>query len=1735
MAKNPIAVNDGGLFRFVDFMNYVPDFLKEEEDVVTLMQLFSDYLNNAYRNLEDSTRFTFNYFATESTAKEMKTRIDEFVKKLSACDNNNLYVYYLSLPRTNATYNTTKALGYIKNPIYYEGEFSETIPLDVFKNMMKGNSKGDPSQDGDVIYIQYKDNSVYPYYINKADNILVLEPKRTSQDPFKNTLNTMINGAPRAIKFIPKDVSEAVVSFIGQINNANVYSIKFDVTINEVENTPSRYRTEIGKDTIDVDLYQYLENKDYVFIDNANRDAVNIFNWSGDTPTGIFYFKDLYDFVNGENSYIYQSYRVEKIEFIEDETNSSKATLGYLTLSNVVNLNVGDSYMIESNEVIGTSNIRDVTLAGAYTVETEPCGNVLKIRFSDPIDLAPGASRVKYMTMPNRLYKYSLSYSHLGYDYSRVTSIIEWDPESSLNANLVKEGDTVYPYTITGNKKIGELRFENMYSYEEDPNPSTEPGATQYYINVKPKNFVDIPESVAIEAGDHYYFEYRYDGTGTQLMPTDAFEHDGVFDNPLASYSVSGGRSYFRKLDGHTQLKFPAIGDHAHNDRLAIDDAKELVVDVYAMKAAIGIYTIDADDSDVYMYSDVRPDVGDRCLITKVELGEDGLTKTPVSELYTIQQSILADPAGAKYHVYFDKSIPILSNGVFEFSFLKGPADKSRAVLGEVDIESNSAKCKYRYEDIFTADYWMPSDGSYLLKCAYTDEFGDVMHIVKYEDKKGYKIGDMIYWPATKSVYRVVKTISGSEPVGELTEKGYIVPYMYTVADIARKPIYNEYMEGIFRTSQLEYGEAVDISQYETLNDVMNRLFIEKADDNRLIFGWRDRDFLMNMATYNTSGKARTGFCEFYTTYDENDIVLKNMENYSVANTIPDEGVSLKGLANNIEVNATRLRAEAIEPGTYIVTVVAEKHNLPDKSKVRITGAVSPYDMFDFNTPVDEFDIITVIDQNTFTYVRHSDYDEPLVVCNSKSVITGYRDIYNPITRIDYYLNDQVGTKYKGGYLYIHTAYPHGYSIYTKVSVLNAPANTDNAGWIDSVLGTKHKVDVIVDDYVYGIKLDAVHVPMEGSQWLHYDTGTSSANNLLENSYSMVSPEDGDVVKVGDKFYKVGIMDWTELSGDTIETPFYLYSHQNIMDISSTNPSSAKGDDNLIESISFDGNDTVTVVVHDRMDLVEKKSCVYITAVYPLEFCGRYVVDTVVTPRMFTYKVVPKSIPENAGRAVNNCKMTCVEGKWFKYLVSEVMVNRKSVYEIFKYGKAIVDSIADKPATNYVETEIPHEYKVGTRIILYVDEKYYNAIVSSVINEKAFTYKFADNSPAIDVLGGYVFKGVYIAENNHLDDVEPLGLYKQYLNCLDAEYDFEEGDIVFAYDNLRDDMPKRYIVKKGLWTPCSEKRIMKIKKLDIDRYHNNEWDSASTDEMIDEYVYHPYTYPEVERMMAEDIDNGISSYIMPFHIRSYNFSSPYVDNIDTTEQPMPQFNSKHDYASVAPRYDMDDKFKGIPDMKYPLVEKLERLIYLRDATVIDYDLIGYLARFMGYDITDAKNDVDANRMYATREAREKALRETVSNLPQYYTLGGTRPGLEMLMETFGLVAEVITMWTDVDRPYDELIEEDQVRIREDADYEQGKISKWVPTPHVKVKFRSDANFDNGVVGEEKISTLIKNIKCFKPIQVVFDDFIKYLDLPHGKIYVKGVSFTNTGKTDVNMNYNIDETEETEMCGDIWAK
>ena len=182
---------------------------------------------------------------------------------------------------------------------------------------------------------------------------------------------------------------------------------------------------------------------------------------------------------------------------------------------------------------------------------------------------------------------------------------------------------------------------------------------------------------------------------------------------------------------------------------------------------------------------------------------------------------------------------------------------------------------------------------------------------------------------------------------------------------------------------------------------------------------------------------------------------------------------------------------------------------------------------------------------------------------------------------------------------------------------------------------------------------------------------------------------------------------------------------------------------------------------------------------------------------------------------------------------------------------------------------------------------------------------------------------------------------------------------------------------------------------------------------------------------------------------------------------------------------MKSSFRGVPAMKYPLVEKIERLCYLRDAHVIDYDLIEYLARFLGYDITALGDDVAESNLYSTKHDRELAVRETVANLPQYYALGGTKPGLHMLMSAFGVIADVLTLWTDANSPYAELITRDEVVSR----MEDGDTGKWVPSPYIDIEVTNNTSLPQFSVTQSDIERLREQIRVFKPINVVFRDFL----------------------------------------------
>lgn len=104
-----IPYNDGGQFRHSDFVAYLPDFLKTEPDVVEFVQVMSDYINNAYRNLRTTTEFEIvrvcsetDVFRVKQTQSKLKDMFEHAMHRASP-------ILLLSAPRNNVRSNA--ALG----------------------------------------------------------------------------------------------------------------------------------------------------------------------------------------------------------------------------------------------------------------------------------------------------------------------------------------------------------------------------------------------------------------------------------------------------------------------------------------------------------------------------------------------------------------------------------------------------------------------------------------------------------------------------------------------------------------------------------------------------------------------------------------------------------------------------------------------------------------------------------------------------------------------------------------------------------------------------------------------------------------------------------------------------------------------------------------------------------------------------------------------------------------------------------------------------------------------------------------------------------------------------------------------------------------------------------------------------------------------------------------------------------------------------------------------------------------------------------------------------------------------------------------------------------------------------------------------------------------------------------------------------------------------------------------
>ncbi len=83
----------------------IPDFLKNEEDVVTLLQVFSDYINNAYRNMSTVKKFNFKLFSLEGNVVAYTKKLQELADLFTLASVKDSPILFISKPDPSGTNN----------------------------------------------------------------------------------------------------------------------------------------------------------------------------------------------------------------------------------------------------------------------------------------------------------------------------------------------------------------------------------------------------------------------------------------------------------------------------------------------------------------------------------------------------------------------------------------------------------------------------------------------------------------------------------------------------------------------------------------------------------------------------------------------------------------------------------------------------------------------------------------------------------------------------------------------------------------------------------------------------------------------------------------------------------------------------------------------------------------------------------------------------------------------------------------------------------------------------------------------------------------------------------------------------------------------------------------------------------------------------------------------------------------------------------------------------------------------------------------------------------------------------------------------------------------------------------------------------------------------------------------------------------------------------------------------
>ncbi len=1606
MAQNPILYNDGGVHRFSDYVSQIPDFLKAEEDVVVLLQILSDYINNAYRNINTVEKFQFTYVAVDSNLTLIQNRVRKFIELLKRSEARGEKILYLAKPQGNPR-NPNRPL--FVEYIYYEGDLDSLTP----------SAANATLQDGDKVYVEFtksgeEDNSgVYIY--DGVTYQLLLDPNGTSQDPFNDTPNkpfqTAIGLAPRMLEFNVSDISKLHVKKAGVDGNLVYYNVFFNALVTNITDVTSVHTMKVDIDndgdleTVLIDYYNMIDTLPSIYDEDFEINfAANCsdFEWGLGYGSGLFYARALTQYErsssninrDGKNRYVDPLYSPNTSVLTITDIRNIASNRVQVTVNGEHKLSAGDTVSIKGAGAFDSQGNLVLSIVGTKkfviqnsTIGIESGGSVIirNLFYS------------KFVDDPDK-YKLKIPYTgFIGTD--------EFEHDDKI-ARVIYE-------------------FPDVYS---SFNAATE-------IDI-PSNAIIPSSPTKIVAGDEVIIHTESGG----VLPT------GTLVNGLI-YTVNEVKSI--EFNGYTRtaiyLKDQVITGagtgnvHLHvthrnfstdtvdlvNHTIKVNDASSLAVGMAVRVRGFTASTIlpaPLSESDNYIIESISEDITDGT--------------TTLIKLVGVEFTDIGTPS--VYFEMFSITPDLNSVGSVEITHITNPLS-----VGTVTLSTNRGD--------------LISVGEVMRIASVGGARGLATAVINSTATKWKQTSNLIYYKDSYVVfgnlrYRVLKT--HSVPISETFNPTNNPNYILDMSDIIKRlqvAEINPYMFGMFNVRSLAFDGVVDYSQ--GFSELANDLYIKKEQELGLKYGYEQREYIFNPRTAPPEKLTRNGFMEIVNS-DEPDDAYDGDVSYSIkANTIDSK--LLYGY-NDVVLSISYM---TVSDGIVTVTT-ARNHLFKTGVTIEIAGVVQS----EYNGKF----VITVTDTNKFTYEITG---SPLAPTGTARTATYTNDIVLPITSI--VRSSNIAT--------VTTGYAHGYNDITEVTI----AGADQAGYN----GTFTVTPVNENTFTYVVS---------GSEATPATTSTELTSTYV--------PQLNDLINVVEQYnpnengtYVVSDTTWSVYDNTVIGDPVILFTRQNLFDISSTNPSIAdEVSHKSIKSMRYIGAQIVEVVLYEAHVYEADTTIVNISGALEPSYNGRFYVNSVVNPTTFRYKIKSGVTPSSPATG----KLICYADQWYKFTLADIEWQKKSSYNKNFIGITI-NNISGNGSRVTVSTYRDHGYSVGDRIT--ITDTYEigdpldfdgTFIIDSVINSSKFTYL---GGPVGDKTIGRVYKGYNISSNNNKDNVSLLrGEYPFTLNS-GITISFTIGDIVELHDQYLAFENGTYRVTSGAWTRLSDKLVMKIRDITVDAYQDPNYTGLDDDEIP--YVYRRYTDSAVNDYIDENFTGTAQVYkVESLFASNFQFIFEKVDNIDTAGPFQKQYNAKFDYNSVASREGMKSSFTGVKDMKYPLVEKFERLAYIKDPNVIDYEMIEYLARYMGYDITAINNDIEESTVYTTEEEREMALRRAIQNLPQYYSLKSTKSGLEMLLLTFGIVGELVTMWTRQENPYgnpydndpyDDMIPDYELRGLQYAENTQGKMSNFVPTPHFKIKVEIEGNFDNQLLPSDE-RRIVSQIERFKPINTVFDGIFRFL-------------------------------------------